>query len=117
MHRFNYPRLAAGRVALRWPGPRGGRRGGDAVARLPRGLVVGPCRPRPAPPGRPSETQKLADFITATEKRFVAVAVQLDLIETRLDRIEDGQTRIRNDLGLLKGGHTPSRAHRRGPRP
>ena len=49
--------------------------------------------------------QKLADFIAATEKRFVAV-------EARLDRIEDGQTRIRNDLGLLKGGHARNVAER-----
>ena len=49
--------------------------------------------------------QKLADFIAATEKRFVAV-------EARLDRIEDGQTRIRHDLGLLKGGHARNVAER-----
>ena len=49
--------------------------------------------------------QKLADFIAATEKRFAAV-------EARLDRIEDGQTRIRNDLGLLKGGHARNVAER-----
>ena len=56
--------------------------------------------------------QKLADFIAATEKRFVAVEARLDRIETRLDRIEDGQTRIRNDLGLLKGGHARNVAER-----
>ena len=49
--------------------------------------------------------QKLADFIAATEKRFAAV-------EARLDRIEDGQVRIRNDLGLLKGGHARNVAER-----
>ena len=49
--------------------------------------------------------QKLADFIAATEKRFAAV-------EARLDQIEDGQTRIRNDLGLLKGGHARNVAER-----
>ena len=63
--------------------------------------------------------QKLADFIAATEKRFAAVEARLDRIEirldrteTRLDRIEDGQTRIRNDLGLLKGGHARNVAER-----
>ena len=49
--------------------------------------------------------QQLADFTAATEKRFAAV-------EARLDRIEDGQTRIRNDLGLLKGGHARNVAER-----
>ena len=56
--------------------------------------------------------QKLADFIAATEKRFVAIEARLDRTETRLDRIEDGQTRIRNDLGLLKGGHARNVAER-----
>ncbi len=41
--------------------------------------------------------QILADFIAATDKRFEA-------IETRLDRLEDGQARIREDMALLQDG-------------
>ncbi len=56
--------------------------------------------------------QKLADFVTAANKRFEAIETRLDRMEDDLTelkggqaRMQDGQARMQDDLSLLKRGH------------
>ncbi len=56
--------------------------------------------------------QKLADFVTAANKRFEAIETRLDRMEDDLTelkggqaRMQGGQARMQDDLSLLKRGH------------
>ena len=49
--------------------------------------------------------QKLADFVTAANKRFEAIETRLDRMEDDLTELKGGQARMQDDLTELKGGH------------
>lgn len=49
--------------------------------------------------------QKLADFVTAANKRFEAIETRLDRMEDDLTELKGGQARMQDDLSLLKRGH------------
>ena len=48
--------------------------------------------------------QKLADFVTAANKRFEAIETRLDRMEDDLTELKGGQARMEDDLTELKGG-------------
>jgi hypothetical protein len=48
--------------------------------------------------------QKLADFVTAANKRFEAIETRLDRMEDDLTELKGGQARMQDDLSLLKRG-------------
>ena len=48
--------------------------------------------------------QKLADFVTAANKRFEAIETRLDRMEDDLTELKGGQARMEDDLTEMKGG-------------
>jgi hypothetical protein len=48
--------------------------------------------------------QKLADFVTAANKRFEAIETRLDRMEDDLTELKGGQARMEADLTEMKGG-------------
>ena len=56
--------------------------------------------------------QKLADFVTAANKRFEAIETRLDRMEDDLTELKGGQARMQDDLSVLKGGHARNATER-----
>ena len=48
--------------------------------------------------------QKLADFVTAANKRFEAIETRLDRMQDDLTELKGGQARMEDDLTEMKGG-------------